>query len=294
MTVPASFVSWRQRSDGEAGRRWALSLPAIVDELSAGWNLTVDPIAPMHGALSLVVLVHRGPLPLVLKMSWPDGTTETESLALRTWGGHGAVRLVDVDPDSGALLLERLDHTRDLHSVPLREAAEVAGRLIRTLAVPAPPGVRTLRDVALDISDRTPGRQRALGDPVPAVWLETARGYARELATVGTPVLIHADLHYGNVLAGVREPWLAIDARALRGTPEYSVPELIWSRADELRDDADIKGLIDVVTGAGGLDRQIAERWVVTRCVDYWLWGLEHGLTIDPVRCERILGALLP
>jgi streptomycin 6-kinase len=30
------------------------------------------------------------------------------------------------------------------------------------------------------------------------------------------------------------------------------------------------------------------------RAVGYWLWGLENGLTIDPVRCERAAGALAP
>jgi hypothetical protein len=41
-------------------------------------------------------------------------------------------------------------------------------------------------------------------------------------------------------------------------------------------------------------DVEAAHGWVVARCVDYWLWGLERGLTIDPVRCERILNALIP
>jgi streptomycin 6-kinase len=28
--------------------------------------------------------------------------------------------------------------------------------------------------------------------------------------------------------------------------------------------------------------------------VDYWLWALEKGLTVDPLRCERVAGALAP
>jgi streptomycin 6-kinase len=26
--------------------------------------------------------------------------------------------------------------------------------------------------------------------------------------------------------------------------------------------------------------------------VDYWLWGLENGLTEDPERCRRLLASL--
>jgi len=293
ITVPEEFAEWRVRVDGEVGRRWVRSLPALVERLREQWGLAVDDADPLHGALSLVVLVHRGEQPLALKLSWPEDTTEGEALALRAWNGRGVMRLLDADPDTGALLVERLDHTRSLHTLPLWDAARVAGSLIRTLAVPAPAGVNTLREVASAMSEALAGRQRALGDPVPPGWVEAAYRHARELASAGEQVLIHADLHYGNVLAATREPWLAIDARALCGAPEYSVPELIWNRADDLHTDADVRRLLDVVTRAGSLDPEIAYGWVVARCVDYWLWGLERGLTIDPARCERILTALM-
>jgi streptomycin 6-kinase len=294
ITVPEQFAEWRVHVNGEPGRRWVQSLPALVERLLGQWDLAADDAEPLHGGLGLVVLVHRGEQRLALKVSWQEDTTRGEAVALRAWQGRGVMELVDSDPDTGALLLERLDHTRSLHALPLWDAAEVAGSLIRTLAVPAPAGLGTLREVAAGISAGLPRRQRALGDPVRPAWVEAACRYARELGPAGEQVLIHADLHYGNVLAGTRQPWLAVDVRALHGAPEYSVPELIWNRADELHTDADVRRLLGVVTAAGGLDAEAAYGWVVARCVDYWLWGLERGLTIDPVRCERILTALLP
>jgi hypothetical protein len=72
------------------------------------------------------------------------------------------------------------------------------------------------------------------------------------------------------------------------------VPELIWSRADDLRSSVDVRQLVDTVVSAADLDAALTHGWVITRCVDYWLWGLERGLTIDPARCERVLGALVP
>jgi hypothetical protein len=30
------------------------------------------------------------------------------------------------------------------------------------------------------------------------------------------------------------------------------------------------------------------------RSIDYWLWGLDNGLTSDPLRCRRIADALAP
>ncbi|WP_144127595.1 aminoglycoside phosphotransferase family protein [Catellatospora sichuanensis] len=293
ITVPEQFAEWRIRVDGEAGRRWVQSLPTLVELLRERWDLVVDDAAPLHGGLSLVVLVRRGGQPLALKLTWLVDSAGEEARALRAWQGRGAVALLAAEPDVGALLLERLDHTRSLHTLPLPEAAEVAGSLIRALAVAAPAGVRTLREVAAEIPETLARRQRALGYPVPPGWVEAACGHAVELAEAGEQVLIHADLHYGNVLAATRQPWSAIDPRPLRGAPEYSVPELMWSRADELPADADVRRLLDILVTAGNLDVEAAHGWTVTRCVDYWLWGLERGLTIDPARCERILSALI-
>jgi streptomycin 6-kinase len=290
--VPAAFAEWRVHLDGDAGRQWIESLPALVERLLDKWHLELEDPQPLHGALSLVLLVRRGDEPLALKVTWlADVTTLGEAAALRAWDGRGMVRLLAAEETSGALLLERLDHTRTLHALPIEEAAEVAGALIRTLAVPAPAGLNTLREVAANIHDILPRRQRALGDPVPPRWLAAAR--APDLDGAGEEVLVHADLHYGNVLAATRQPWLAVDPRAVVGTPEYSVPELMWTRADDLRTDADIRRLLGTLVRAGNLNGEIAHGWVVTRCVDYWLWGLEHGLTIDPVRCERVLNALV-
>jgi len=294
--VPPEFARWRAQVDGEAGRSWVAALPGLVTRLCARWDLVPDDTPPRHGGLGLVVMVHRAGVPCVLKVSWLEDTTVDEATALRTWAGHGAVRLFEAEPAAGALLLERLDPHRTLHDLGLWEAAEVAGTLIRRLAVPAPPGVRPLSEIAEVLVEHLPPRQRALGYPVPPAWLDAARGHAAELGGQRHDVLIHADLHYGNVLAGSREPWLAVDPRAVRGGPEFSVPELLWTRADdaELDSDAAVRRLLRVLVSAGGLDPAAAHGWAVARCVDYWLWGLENGLTIDPERCRRVLTALLP
>ena len=59
------------------------------------------------------------------------------------------------------------------------------------------------------------------------------RDFVADPASVGT--LIHGDLHYENVLAGDREPWLVIDPKPTSGDPHYEVAPLLWNRWDELR-----------------------------------------------------------
>ncbi|WP_422646790.1 aminoglycoside phosphotransferase family protein [Actinoalloteichus caeruleus] len=295
MIVPGEFAEWRSRVDGEEGRSWVAALPELVRQLCVDWGLTLDDTPPEHGGSGLVVMAHRRHQACALKVSWPTGTTADEARALRTWDGAGAVRLLGARPDIGGLLMERLNQRRSLRGLGLWEAAEVAGTLLRRLAVPAPPGLRSLGEIADDMVERLPSRQRTLGDPIPPAWLDTARGLAADLWAEDHGTLIHADLHYGNVLAGEREPWLAVDPRPVRGRPEFSVPELLWTRADDdaIGSDADLRRLLAMLVETGELEPRAAHGWAVARCVDYWLWGLENGLTTDPVRCHRVLGALL-
>ena len=46
--------------------------------------------------------------------------------------------------------------------------------------------------------------------------------------------MIHGDLHYENVLAADREPWLAIDPKPMAGDPHYEVAPMLWNRWDEV------------------------------------------------------------
>ena len=188
---------------------------------------------------------------------------------------------------------EHLDPRRSLLHLPWADAAEVAAALLRRLAsVAAPAGVPSLRQIAETIADSLPEWNASAGAPVPERHLDAAVGLALEIGADAGDRLVHADLHYGNVLAGEREPWLAIDPRAVSGDPEHAVPELLWTRLDEVGSAAGLRRLMAILVKNGDLDPELARNWSIVRCVDYWLWGLEHGLTEDPKRCRRIIEIL--
>lgn len=55
-----------------------------------------------------------------------------------------------------------------------------------------------------------------------------------------------------------------------------------------------VEWFIDALAAdAADLDRDRARRWALLRAVEYWLWGLKAGFTEDPVRCRRIVEALM-
>jgi streptomycin 6-kinase len=276
------------------GRRWIDGLEALVEALADEWRLSRKTDSIWNGYHAVAMPVERDEEPLVLKVVWPPEQVSLEIRALKAWHGRGAVGLIEADERRGALLLERLDPARSLASVPLTDAALIAGPIIRALAIASPEGIPSMEGVALGIAASLPVRQRLLGTPIPDRWLDAAVVLANDLSAARRPALIHADLHYGNVLASGRgdAPWAAIDPKPFVGDPERSVAELLWTRADELADARAIAGLLETIVRGGDLDRDRAMAWGFVRAIDYWLWGIENHLTIDPVRCERVASAL--
>lgn len=223
-----------------------------------------------------------------LKVSWGDESTIHEAAALSAWNGQGAVRLLAAEPENGALLLERLDSRRSLHEVEIGEAVAIAGRLLRRLAVPAPCGLPLLKVVAERLLETLPARWERLGRPIPRSLLDVACDQAGRLGPGASPQLVNHDLHYGNVLAGEREPWLVIDPKAVVGDPEYGIAQLLWTRLEDIQRAGGLSRHFDRLVDQAGLDPDLARSWTLVRCVDYWLWALSVGLTEDPVRCEVI------
>ena len=294
--VPAALLAnGRWRHEGERGRTWLRSLPALIDRLLATWNLVPD--GPAHsGYEGLALPVLQAAERCVLKISFPDPDNH-EALALRTWNGHGAVLLLGESAADCAVLLERADSSRTLSEVELGAAIEIAGRLVRTLSVPAPPGPRRTADIFAAARADLASRWASLDRPFPARLLRRVQDAADELAAappVGPELLANWDLHYGNVLAGRREPWLAIDPKVAAGIPEYGPAQLLWTRLDEMAGPAGLTRCFRRLTDAAELDHELAVRCAILRCTDYWLWALSVGLTEDPVRCARIVATFLP
>lgn len=264
---------------GPQWARWVESLPALTRNLMADWQLRPDgPVA--HGYCSLVQPVRMpDSTPAMLKIGFPDHESEHEYLVLRRWGGKGAVRLLSADPYRRALLLERLG-TDDLRAVAESQACEIVGDLYRRLHVPALPQLRTLTSYI----DRWTTDLAALprDAPVPHRLVEQAVSLGSDLIVdpATNTHVIHADLHYGNVLAGEREPWLVIDPKPVNGDPHYEIAPMLWNRWQELANDVrnGVRRRFFALVGTAGLDPDRARAWVVVRMVHNAMWSLT-----DPV-----------
>lgn len=295
--IPHSFQAFgRWQREGEAGVRWLAALPDLIADQCARWNLLVDGDL-RHGDNGLAVPVLHDGEPLVLKVSWPDQHIEEQALALRLWDGQGTVQLVEADPTAGALLIERLDDRLSLRDLALEQAVPIIGVLLRRLAIPVPNGsryrYRATTDVAAELRQSLRQRWEATGRPFAPRILDAALGLAADLASAAPRVMVDSDLHYEQVLRGRREPWLVIDPMVLVGDVEYQCGQLLWTRFDEMGSGTGLRWCLDALVDAAGLDPSRAHAWAVVRAFDYCIWGREVGFTEDPVRCQRIVEALV-
>jgi len=290
VVVPPALVTAQMRYHGEAGRAWTAALPRLAAGYLERWQLRRDG-APRSGHVALALPVRRADgTRAVLKLQRVDDETAGEPLALRTWAGRGAVRLLADDPAAGVMLLERLDDRRSLDGVrdglaALRILSELLARLV---AVPAPPGIRRLADVVAELLRRIPAVVDRLAGAGDRRLVRDCAAAVAEVATQPGDRLLHWDLHYQNVLAGDREPWLAIDPKPLAGDPGFELFPALWNRWAEVTATGDVAGAVrrrfDLMTEVLGLDRPRAAAWTLARVLQNLVWDVEHGsTTVDPV-----------
>ncbi|MFE7467166.1 aminoglycoside phosphotransferase family protein [Streptomyces sp. NPDC057499] len=297
--VPAAFVASYSVNGGESGRAWLAVLPQLGAEFLARWALRPDG-PPAHGMASLVLPVTRADgSPAVLKLQQVTEDNAGAATGLRAWDGDGVVRLLDHDAESGTMLLERLDAARPLSAVAddvaaVRILAELMARLV---AVPAPPGLRTLSSVASALVDGTPRALPMLPDRAEQQLLRTCALAVSDLLAEPGDRLLHWDLHYDNILAGEREPWLAIDPEPLCGDPGFELLPALCNRWAEAEATGEVTRTVlrrfDQLTEVLGLDRQRATGWTLGRILQNALWDVEDGKkALDPAQIA-IADALL-
>lgn len=292
MTLPVD-VPPGLLSQAELGPKWADwldQLPRLFDTVLTDWELC--PTGPAwHGFASLVAPVRTAAgADAVVKVTF-DGDDESvhEAVTLQHWNGRGTVRLLRADPHRRALLLERL-HQRNLNELPDLRACEVIAGFYRLLHVPALPQLRTVSSYV----EEWIAAMRTLpkNAPIPHRLVDQVTSRGRELASdsASTGVIVHGDLHYENVLAADREPWLVIDPKPMSGDPHYEPAPVLWNRWEDIVATGNVRAAVrrrfHTLVDVAELDEERARQWVVVRTVLNAHWAVQ-----DAQRANRTLAA---
>lgn len=229
---------------GAAAQDWVDRLPELVGELCARWSLRT--VGLLAGGTSVVLHCLRADgSGAVLKIVPDTEIARSEAVALRAWAARrGVVDLLDADLAAGALLLAAIEPGVALSGRPGPLPWDDVLALLRDLPAPVPPDV-ALPSLAerVDAGFRLWARRRVRldGGPAASALLDAAtvarsHAYALDLARTwrGPDLLLHGDLHPGNVLDGGRGRGLvAIDPRPCLGDPDFDGIDWVHAGLDD-------------------------------------------------------------
>jgi streptomycin 6-kinase len=271
--LPVALVNqWRHEPD------WLASLPDLVAECAAEWNLR--PEAPFDTPISLVVPAGD----VVLKLNAPSHVeADTEADALEQWAGRGAVRLLARDDQRRALLVERCVPGTRLWDAGVDEIAVVAELLPRLQVEIGPDhAFALLGDEADRWAEEVPRRYSLADAPFERALLDAALDVYRSVDRSASR-LVNQDLHGGNILRAEREPWLVIDPKPLVGERELEASAL-------LRNTTEVTRWLDALRDLG-LDRERARGWGIAHNLA-WAWDERDGWLEEHVEeARRILSS---
>jgi len=279
LAIPSDLRQTITQWMGAKGEAWIDALPEITGRLARKWRLELgEPFT--GGSVSLVLAVSQGDgTPAVLKVPFLDDENRREADALEHYGGVGVVRLYANDPETGAMLLERVTPGTQLNEHPdPDQAVAIACQVLRRLWHPPRSDHRfpLVRDLALDWANRIPAMHRRYGKPFPGRLVEQAATLARELAdSLGTPVVVNRDAHLGNILAAEREPWLLIDPKPLVGDRAFDGGYLLLDSLDDAPTPARAANLVAIIAEGLGADPERIQGWGLLRAVENALWALD-------------------
>jgi streptomycin 6-kinase len=244
---------------------------------------------------SLLQPVRRGDERLFLKRAVSD-EERAGGAVLAWWDGEGAVKVLAAEGD--VQLLERADGPRDLAALArsgpdgddeaTRILCRTGLRLHAAGRAPRPAELLPLRRWFRDLIDR-PHDDGLLSD---------AQEVALALLThPAGDVVLHGDVHHGNVLDGGERGWLAIDPKPLHGDPGFDVANLLCNPdAAVALAPGRFERAVAVVSSETGMTEHRILRWALAWGALSTVWAEAEGEDVTAargvaLRARSLLGA---
>jgi streptomycin 6-kinase len=257
---------------GLVAGRWHVT--SNFDDYIALWHLVPDGLAIFSDSSRLLPVRWRGQ-PAMLKIAESE-EERAGGLLMVSWAGQGAARVLAHDND--ALLMERAEGTASLADLARNGDDDTASRIICEVVdrlhchehqsplnsvVPLDRWFRELEPAAAKYGGAL------------TVAAETARYL---LATSQEAVILHGDIHHGNILDFGLRGWLAIDPKGLRGERGFDYANLFCNPDGKTATVPErLSRQVDVVAQAARLPRTRLLQWVLAYAGLSAAWTLNTG-----------------
>lgn len=207
----------------------SVSESELFDEYLDRWDLIAEGV-PLHTMSSVLLAVARGTTPAMLKIALEPEEQRGNRL-MPWWNGHGAAPVFA--QEGNALLMARAVSSRSLHEMAGKGEDEEATCILCRVAAqlhcrqaPPPDELVSLTDWFAPLT----GNGEA-GTPLLDLAAATARSLLEDQREV---VVLHGDIHHGNVLDFGGLGWLAIDPKGLSGERTFDLVNILRNPMAEL------------------------------------------------------------
>ncbi len=224
---------------------------------------------------SRLLPVSRHGKPAMLKIAQAEEERCGGALML-WWSGQGAARVIAHHEDK-ALLLERAEDKTTLADLAKNGNDEEASRILCRVAA-------QLHAPRINPPPETIPLARWFRELKPAAMqhggiLAFAAATARELLTAPREaVILHGDIHHGNILDFGSQGWLAIDPKGLRGERGFEYANIFCNPNGEIALAPNrLAQQSYVIAQAAGLERRQLLQWVLCHAGLSAAWCLNDG-----------------
>ncbi|MGL4286160.1 MAG: aminoglycoside phosphotransferase family protein [Phreatobacter sp.] len=236
------------------------------------WGLTADGAPFATRSSRLLPVLHEG-RPAMLKIA-VEAEERTGGRLMVWWDGDGAARVFA--HDDHALLMERATGDERLAALVRAGHDDAASRIICTAAarLHSPRRQSLPKLVGLDHWFRELGHAAQHGGLI----AQAAAAARRLLSEPRDPVVLHGDIHHGNILDFGPRGWLAIDPKGLFGERDFDFVNL-FRNPDEATalSPGRFARQLAVVTEAAGLQANRLLQWILAFTGLSAVWQIGDG-----------------
>ena len=282
---------------GDRGKDWLATLPAVTTELAQQWELSdLFPIENL--SYNYILSGFQGTQPIIVKIGFNPQEIEKEFRTLKALKSHCVVDILAYNSEHNALLLERAipgDTLASFFADQDVKATEIVCELIQKL--PQPP---TCEHAALE--SKSDDNDIAIIDAdwdIPYQILQKARTLKTQLlATTPQTILLHGDLHGGNIIKQ-HDHWIIIDPTVILGEQAIELAIFIIFPHEKFFQRPDAQTILKrrIITAAEilNLDPERIQRWCFVRLIMCWAWSLKHGIApAETAYAVQLLDPLTP
>ncbi|MGE3802289.1 MAG: aminoglycoside phosphotransferase family protein [Candidatus Kapaibacterium sp.] len=266
---------------GDLGRAWLRGLPEVLSEAKRKWNLQLLDLFPDLSINAVLPALREDGTAVVLKAGVPSREIELEVEALQFFAGEGSARLLDADLPNGLILLKRiLPGTSALQSNDDDQAVEAFVEVSRRLQC-RPPHDHNFPTLQNWFEGFATYRQRCNGGSglLPPQLFSRAEEIATELlSSTEEQVLLHGDLHHGNLLFSTEQSWVGIDPKGVVGDPLFEVAPFLRNpmpRLLEVETKKVLRRRLEIINEHLSYDIERMIQWGIAESILSAIWEVD-------------------